>query len=32
MPYIQEYANDGYTEYESQWKALEKLKENYNIN
>jgi hypothetical protein len=29
--YIQEYVNDGYSEYEAQWKALEKLKENYNI-
>jgi hypothetical protein len=29
--YIQEYVNDGYNEYEAQWKALEKLKENYNI-
>lgn len=29
--YIQEYVADGYTEYEAQWKALEKLKENYDI-
>lgn len=29
--YIQEYAADGYTEYEAQWKALEKLKENCDI-
>lgn len=29
--YIQEYVADGYAEYEAQWKALEKLKENYDI-
>jgi hypothetical protein len=29
--YIQEYIGKGYSEYESQWKALEKLKENYDI-
>jgi hypothetical protein len=29
--YIQEYVNYGYSEYDSQWKALEKLKENYDI-
>jgi hypothetical protein len=29
--YIQKYVNNGYNEYEAQWKTLEKLKENYNI-
>lgn len=29
--YIQEYVTDGYTEYEAQWKALEKLKGNNDI-
>ena len=29
--YIQEFISNGYTEYEAQWKALEKLKENYKI-
>lgn len=29
--YIQEYVADGYTEYEAQWKSLEKLKEIYDI-
>lgn len=29
--YIQEFLSNGYTEYEAQWKALEKLKENYKI-
>ncbi len=29
--YIQEFLLEGYTEYEAQWKTLEKLKENYKI-
>jgi hypothetical protein len=31
LMYIQKYVNNGYNEYEAQWKTLEKLKENYNI-
>jgi hypothetical protein len=31
LMYIQKYITDGYGEYEAQWKALERLKENYNI-
>lgn len=29
--YVGEFLDNGYTEFEAQWKALEKLKENHNI-
>ncbi|MCM1091909.1 MAG: hypothetical protein NC092_03470 [Butyrivibrio sp.] len=29
--YVQRYIIEGYSEFEAQWKALEKLKENYDI-
>lgn len=29
--YVGEFLDNGYTEFEAQWKALEKLKENYDI-
>lgn len=29
--YLGEYLDNGYTEFEAQWKTLEKLKENYDI-
>lgn len=31
ISYIQRYVAEGYTEFEAQWKTLEKLRESYNI-